>query len=123
MQHLQAMKLDYDDLPFGWALARMVDPELGLDAWQEMGESLIDGGGGLIGVQTPDRTLHGLATYEIVERRLFGTMLQVGTFVALELTGNGNTRRTLMSALREIAEASGCFGTIISQCAQRKSRS
>ncbi len=123
MRHLAAVELNPDEFPRAWALVRTVEPDLQLDSWNELGEALIDRGGGVIGLESPDRTLHGLATYEIVERALFGSMLNVATFVTFELTGRGHARQALLKALHELAEALGCTGAIISEEAGRQLRS
>jgi hypothetical protein len=111
---LDVIELDQDELALAWPLVRASSPELQLEGWQTFAEALIDRGGGVLAVAAPDQALHGVATYEPIEKPRFGRMLHVDTLVIFELSGSAPTRKVLVGALRQVAAALGCSETVIS---------
>ena len=88
---------------------------LELDGWKLHGEMLIERGGGVIAAQSGDGTIHGLATYEVVERAAFGSILHVATLITFELTRHGYARRALLDCLHRVCRSLGCSATVISE--------
>ena len=127
MPQLDVVELDQDELALAWPLVRSASPHLDLPGWQALAEALIDRGGGVLAVSAPDRAVHGVATYEAVDKATFGRILHIDTLVTFELSGRAPARGVLVRALRQLAEAMGCSGTVISTPkrprAQRDSRS
>ena len=114
MPDLDVIELDQDELALAWPLVRTSCPRLEPAGWQALAESLIDRGGGVLGVAAPDRALHGVATYETIEKPKFGRVLHVDTLVTFELSGRAPARAVLVGALRRISEERGCSATLIS---------
>lgn len=123
MPELDIIELDQDELALAWPLVRMASPQLELDGWQEFGEALIDRGGGVLAVAAPDQALHGVATYEALDKATFGRILHVDTLIAFELTGRAPVRKVLVGALRQVARALGCSVTVISAPKRPRPRS
>jgi hypothetical protein len=115
VDYLEVANLDHDDLVLAWPLVRTAEPALDLRAWRKRGEVLIDGGGGIIAAQSASGIIFGLATYEVVERRSFGSVLKVATLVTFDLTRHGHARRALLGQLHRIRSALGCTATVISE--------
>jgi hypothetical protein len=76
--------------------------------WDAEAAALIRRGGGVLAARAPDGALHGLASYEIVERRGAGRELAVGRLIAFELNRRQPVRNELVGALQRISEARGC---------------
>jgi hypothetical protein len=115
VNYLEVANLDHDELVLAWALVRTVEPALELGAWRKRGEALIDGRGGVIAAQCPNGIIHGLATYEVVERRAFGSVLEVATLVTFDLTRHGYARHALLDQLHRIRRALGCAAAVINE--------
>ena len=114
MPELDIIELDQDELTLAWPLVRTSCPQLKPDRWQALAEALIDRGGGVLGVAAPDRALHGVATYETIDKPRFGRVLQVDTLVTFELTRRAPARQALVGALKQISDERGCTATLIS---------
>ena len=93
-------------------MIRTASPELELEDWKTIAKALIDSGGGVLAVTAPDRLLHGVATYEIVENPWFGQILKVGTLAAFELVSGAPVRTLLTATLRHLSDAMGCAATV-----------
>jgi hypothetical protein len=122
MLQLDVVELDYDDIPLAWPLVRTATPQLGLDAWRAAAESVIDRGGGVLAVTAADRALHGVATYEAIEKPSFGRVLHVETLVTFELRVRAPARRALIEALIQLSSALGCCEIVISAGKRPRSR-
>lgn len=114
MPELDLIELDQDELALAWPLVRASSPELQLYGWQAFAEALIDRGGGVLAAAAPDRTLHGIATYEAIDKPTFGRVLHVDTLVTFELSSRAPTRKLLVSALGRLSAALACSATVIS---------
>lgn len=114
MLEFNVIELDQDDLALAWPLVRASPQQLDLPGWQAFAEALIDRGGGVLAVSACDQALHGVATYEIVDRPNFGRVLHVDTLVAFELTGRARMRGVLLGAVKQLSSALGCSETVIS---------
>jgi GNAT superfamily N-acetyltransferase len=115
VNYFRIENLDQDEVVLAWPLVRSFEPALELHAWRARAEVVIDGGGGIIAAQSADGIIHGLATYEVVERPTFGSVLDVATFVTFELTRQGYARRALLDRLNRICRSLGCVATVISE--------
>lgn len=114
MPQLDVIELDQDELALAWPLVRTSSPELDLEGWRATAEALIDRGGGVLAVAAPDRALHGIATYEKIDKPSFGRVLHVDILVTFELSGRAPVRQTLVQALRQLSAALDCSETLIS---------
>lgn len=123
MPELDVIELNQDELALVWPLVRTASPRLRLDGWRALAEALIDRGGGVLAVAAPDRALHGVATYEMIEKPRFGRMLHVDTLVTFELSGRAPARAILVAALRQLSQALGCSGTLICAAGRLRLRS
>ena len=119
---LDIVELDQDELALAWPLVRATSPQLQLDGWQLFAEALMDRGGGVLAVAATDRALHGVATYETIEKPRFGRVLHVDVLVTFELTRRAPARAALMNALTQLSAALGCSGTVISAPKRQRPR-
>lgn len=112
MPDLTVTPIDKEELPFVWPLVRAGGHDLGLRGWLLDGRALMARGGAILAARAPDSTFFGVATCEAVER---GTVrvLDVGVFVAFELSRDAPVRRALTDAVEALAEELGCRGVTV----------
>ena len=67
--------------------------------WENEAKDLIRRGGGVLVARTADGSIHGLATYESVDRPHGGRLLEVGKLIAFELNRKEPVRHALCEAL------------------------
>ena len=115
MNHFRVANLDQDELLLAWPLVRASEPMLELEGWRLRGEMLIECGGGVLAARSADGTIHGVATYEVVERLVFGSILHVATIVTFELTRHDYARQALTAYLHRVCRSLGCAATVISE--------
>lgn len=108
MPHFTVTELERADLAAAWPVVRAAAPGLDPERWQSFAEALIDRGGGVIGVAAEDGGLHGIATYDPVEKLHQGKVLKVDTLVSFELSRRAPVRRLLCEALDRLAHLLGC---------------
>jgi hypothetical protein len=111
---LTIIDLEPDELARAWPLVRMVSPWLNPAAWQGSAEELIAQGGGVISVVAPDGCLHGVATYEPIDKSRAGRVLYVETLVTFELSRRAPVRQYLCDCLERLAPALGCDAIAVS---------
>lgn len=114
MHGLTIIDLGTDDLATAWPLARTASPWLSLDGWKCSVEEIIGHGGGVIAVVAPDGCLHGVATYQPIDKRRAGRVLFIETLVTFELSRKALVRRFLCESLERMSLALGCDGIAVS---------
>lgn len=100
--------LDESTLLDAWPLLRSTGAEAVPDWWENEGRALMGRGGGVLAARAPDRSVHGVATYECVNRGRGGPMLAVDRLVTLELNRKEPVKAELCHALRKMASAFRC---------------
>ena len=113
MLHSCVSELDRAATAAAWPLVRLARPELDGEGWQQKAQSLRLRGGGVLGLKVENGILMGVATYEPVEKPMFGRVLQVGLLVTAEVSRKTPLRRLLMDGLRDVASRLGCSGTLV----------
>jgi hypothetical protein len=108
MPGLTIIDLEPDKFARAWPLVRIVSPWLNPEAWQGSAEELIAHGGGVISVVAPDGCLHGVATYQPIDKSRAGRVLYVETLVAFELSRRALVRQFLCDCLERLAPTLGC---------------
>lgn len=96
-----------------WPLIRMAAPEVPLERWEDYARSLLERGGGLLGLFAGDATLHGAATFLPEDDLRHGRALRVDNIVTFELNRSAPARRVMCEALDLIAEGFGCAAVIL----------
>jgi len=114
MPGLTIIDLEPDELARAWPLVRIVSPWLNPEAWRGSAEELIAHGGGVISVVAPDGCLHGVATYEPIDKSRAGRVLYVETLVTFELSRRAPVRQYLCDCLERLAPALGCDAIAVS---------
>lgn len=112
MLHSSVSELDGAATAAAWSLVRLGQPELKGERWQQKAQLLRLRGGGVLGLIVENGALMGVATYEPVEKAMFGPVLQVDLLVTAEVSRKAPLRRLLMDALGEVAAKLGCSGTL-----------
>ena len=105
--------LNQDEFGLAWPLARTAHPELQLDGWKRLATDLRARGGGVLALAAPDDVLHGIATYEPMEKPRCGRILAVSTLVTFELNGRAPVEKLLRNALERLAEQLACSTVFI----------
>ena len=113
MLHSSVAELDPATTAAAWSLVRLAQPGPDGERWQQKVQSLRLRGGGVLGLKVENGALMGVATYEPVEKPMFGRVLQVSLLVTAEVSRKVPLRRLLMDALREVAASLGCSGTLV----------
>ena len=113
MPGLTIIDLEPDELARAWPLVRIVSPWLNPEAWQGSAEELIAHGGGVISVVAPDGCLHGIATYEPIDKSRTGRVLYVETLVTFELSRRAPARHALCDALDLLGHAFVCRSVVL----------
>jgi hypothetical protein len=113
MLNSSVSELEHAATAAAWPLVRLAQPELDGERWQQKAQALRLRGGGVVGLIVENGTLMGVATYEPVEKPMFGRVLQVSLFVTAEVSRRAPLRRLLMEGLREKAAALGCSETLV----------
>lgn len=108
MPQFTIIDLEADELAQAWPLVRMASPWLDQATWQSSAEELIGHGGGVVAVVAPDGWLHGLATYQPIDKARAGRVLYVETLVTFELIRRAPVRQFLCDCLEWLAPALGC---------------
>lgn len=75
--------------------------------WHAFAQETIAEGGGVLGVETEDYCLYGLAAFRAQRTLRHGEALCVELLVAIDLAGNRPVRAALCEGLDEIARAHG----------------
>lgn len=99
-------------------LVRMTAPELSPEQWRARAQAIRLRGGGILGVEVEDGGLMGVATYEAVNNRHVGKVLEVDTLVCLELSRLAPVRRALRDVLDERAITFGCSAIALGPAAR-----
>jgi hypothetical protein len=86
--------------------------------WENEAKDLIRRGGGVLVARTADGSIHGLATYESVDRPHEGRLLEVGKLIAFELNRKEPVRHALCEALDSLALAGGLDAVALPLSAQ-----
>ena len=118
MPNLTVTELDQANCGEAWPLVRLASPHWLLGKWKDHARALWQRGGGVLGARTESGGLLGVATYEPVERRHLGMVLNVETLVAFELSRREPVRRALCETLDERAAGLGCGVMTLSAAAK-----
>lgn len=110
MQKLKVRSLDVEQLGNAYPLIRSAT-RVSPDRWEEFGRDLIQGGGGVLAVISPDGCIHGVAAFRPSPNLRHDQSLDVEVIVAFELHGNDRVREKLCSKLEEVAATHSC-GTV-----------
>lgn len=108
MRHFTVQELSCEQLGSAWPLVRSAASAIDLDRWLAGARLLADRGGGVLGVATGEGALLGVATYEPVDTRAAGKLLQVDTLVTFEFSSKAPIRTVLCEALERLASTLGC---------------
>jgi hypothetical protein len=108
MPDLRIRQLDRDDVERAWSLVRSKSQISSLSEWKRFAHDLFERGGGVIAVSAEDECLHGIATYEPIRTKDSGSVLQVDTMIAFELSRNAPVRSALCDALTGFARLFDC---------------
>lgn len=105
--------LDQDEIGLAWPLARTAHPQLQLEGWNRLFVDLKSRGGGVLALAAPDDVLHGIATYEPVEKPRCGRVLSVSTLVTFELNARAPVERLLRQGLDRLAKQLSCTAVLV----------
>lgn len=108
MSHFSVEQLGEGQLVEAGALLQLAGVESVPEWWENEAEELIRRGGGVLVARGVDRSIYGLATYEVVKRGRAGRALAVGRLVSFELSGKQPAKHALVQALDGIAAAFQC---------------
>lgn len=101
-------QLEEDNLLDAWPVLRLASTDAVPDWWEHGARALIDRGGGVLAARAPNGSVHGIATYECVQRQRAGSMLAVDRLVTFELNRKQPIKEALCEALYAIAAAYCC---------------
>ena len=107
MQHLKVQSLNAGQLGSAYPLIRSAT-RVNQQRWEEFGRELIESGGGVLAVSSPDGCLHGVAAFRPTPNLRHEQSLEVEVIVAFELQGDDRVREQLCSRLEQVAEAYRC---------------
>jgi hypothetical protein len=108
MPRLTVIELERDELAKAWPLVRAVSSSLDPEEWQRSAAELIRQGGGVVAVVAQDGCLHGVATYQPVDKAPASRFLYLETMVTFELSRRAPVRQLLCDCLECLAAALGC---------------
>lgn len=108
MQHFTIEHLPEDQLAEAAALVRMAIGNCNPEWWEAGVRELISRGGGVLAARAGDRSVHGVATYEVIKRRHTGPVLAVETLASFDLSRKQPAKQALVKALDLISAAFGC---------------
>jgi len=108
MQHFTIEALHEDQLAEAAAIVRMAMSNCNPEWWEESTRELIDRGGGVLAARAGDRSIYGVATYEVVKRRHTGPVLTVETLASFDLSRKQPVKQALVDALDMISTVFGC---------------
>jgi hypothetical protein len=107
MQDLKVRSLDARQLGSAYPLIRSAT-HVSQQRWEEFGRELIESGGGVLAVISPDGCIHGVAAFRPSPNLRHEQSLDVEVIVAFELQGDDRVREQLCSELRHVAAAYRC---------------
>lgn len=96
-----------------WPVVQQSHAHANADWWISEGAALIERGGGILVARAPDRTIHGVATYEVARKALLGRVLAVDTLIAFELSRRAPVRHALCDGLELLASAFDCRSIVL----------
>lgn len=105
--------LDGDHLVDAWPVVRMSEAYANCDWWMSEAKALAERGGGILVARAPGRNIHGVATYAVTRKPLFGRALVVDTLVTFELIRRAPARQALYEALELLANAFECRSIVL----------
>ena len=107
MQDLKVRSLDVEGLGSAYPLIRSAT-RVSQQRWEEFGRELIEGGGGVLAVISPDGCIHGVAAFRPGPSLRHEQSLEVEVIVAFELHGDDRVREQLCTTLERVAAAYRC---------------
>lgn len=113
MRSFYLFHLNHQEIDLAWPLARTAHPQLHLDGWKRLAAELKSRGGGVLALAAPDDVLHGIATYEPVEKPRCGRVLSVDTLVTFELNSRAPVEKVLRQGLDRLARQLSCTAVLV----------
>jgi hypothetical protein len=108
MPAFEVEHLSNERLQDAWPVLCLSGAEVLEQWWESEALDLIERGGGVLVARTADGSVHGIATYECVNRPRAGRTLVVDRLVTFELSRKAPAKRALCEVLSRIARVFCC---------------